>query len=146
MVFPVPAEVGRDVFLEHMRAVVSRTPAFDIRLNGVDKWWDHWLFLAVAEGRDEIVALHDALYTGILRPYPLTERPYVGLGHFAMELDMHDLLTLRPRRLDRTRFERARREAVALGLDHVGPFDSVQVLGLDEALTHFTPIEEIALA
>lgn len=149
VVFPVPKEVGRDAFLEHVRAVVSQTPAFDIRLNGVDKWWDHWLFLTVAEGRDEIVALHDALYTGILRPYLLTERPYVphvGLGHFAVERDTHDLLTLRPRELDRSRFEKARREVVALGLDYTGRFDSVQVLGLDEALTHVTPIEEIPLA
>jgi len=149
VVFPVPKEVGRDAFLEHVRAVVSQTPAFDIRLHGVDRTWDHWLFLTVAEGREETVALHDALYTGVLRPYLLTERPYVphvGLGQFALERDTHDLLTVRPRELDRSRFEEARREVVALGLDYRGRFDSAHVLGLAEALTHITPIAKIALA
>jgi 2'-5' RNA ligase len=98
LVFPVPASIGRDAFREHIRDVVSRTPPFDIRLKGLEKSWDHWLFLLVAEGRDDVVALHDSLYTGILRPYLWTERPYVphvGLGLFVEERDADELLELR---------------------------------------------------
>jgi hypothetical protein len=107
------------------------------------------LFLAVAQGRDEVIALHDALYTGILAPYLWTEHPYlphVGLGFFADERDAGDLLDVRPRRLDRERFDRALREAEALDLDYVGRFDSVRIAGLDEELTHVTPLEELPLA
>jgi 2'-5' RNA ligase superfamily protein len=109
VVFPVPATIGRDVFRDHVRDVVSRTPAFDIRLRGLDKTWDHWLFLAAAEGRDEVIELHDALYTGVLLPYLWTQHPYVphvGLGHFAEEQDTHDPLELRPRAFDRARLTR----------------------------------------
>jgi hypothetical protein len=148
VVFPVPAAVGRDPFFDHVREVVSRTPVFDIRLRGLDKTWDHWLFLGVAEGGDEVVALHDALYTGILSPHLWTGQPYVphvGLGLFAEERDAHDLLELRPRALDQARFGEALREAEALELDYEGPFDRVHIFGLDEDLTSVTALEEIPL-
>jgi 2'-5' RNA ligase len=148
VVFPVPAAVGIDAFEEHVRGIVWRTPAFDIHLNGLAKTWDHWLYLAVAEGRDEVIALHDDLYTGILRPYLLTERPYVphvGLGLFAEERDTHDLLALRPRAFHRARFDEALKEAEALQLDYMGRFETVRVFGLDEGLTHVTRLEEIPL-
>jgi len=148
LVFPVPASIGRDVFREHVRDVVARTRPFDIRLRGLEKSWDHWLFLLVAEGRDELIALHDALYTGILRPHLWTEQPYVphvGLGLFVDERDADHLLEVRPRRLDRVRFEEALREAEALELDYVGPVDGVHISGLDEGLSHITRLEELPL-
>ena len=138
LVFPVPATIGSDAFREHVREVVSGTPAFDIRLRGLDKSWDHWLFLSVAKGSDEVIALHDALYAGILTPYLWTEQPYiphVGLGHFAEEDDTRDPLTLRPRAFDQARFDQAWQEAEALRLDYTGRFDSVEIFGLDEDLT-----------
>ena len=127
---------------------MSRTPRFDIRLRGLDKSWDHWLFLAVEEGRDEVVALHDALYADILLPYLWTEQPYVphvGLGHFAEEHDTLDPLELRPRAFDRARFDEARQEAEELHLDYTGSFDSVHIFGLDEELTHVTSLEVVPL-
>lgn len=148
LVFPVPAAIGSDAFREHVAGVVSGTPAFDIRLRGLDKSWDHWLLLALAEGRDEVIALHDALYTGILRRYLWTEQPYVphvGLGHFAVDEDTRDPLELRLRAFDRARFNEAQREAEALQLDYAGRFDSVHILGLDEGLTHVAEIEEFPL-
>ena len=148
VVFPVSAAIGFDAFREHVRSVVSRTPPFDIRLRGLDKTWDHWLFLGVTEGRDEVIALHDDLYTGILRPHLWTERPYVphvGLGLFAEEHDTHDLLELRPRAFDEARFGEALREAEALELDYGGRFSRVQIVGLDEGLTHVTRLAEISL-
>jgi 2'-5' RNA ligase len=148
LVYPVPASTGRDAFLGHVRGVVSGTPPFDIRLRGLEKSWDHFLFLLVTEGREEVVALHDGLYTEILRPHLWTDRPYVPhvtLGLFAKERDAHDLLELRPRSLDRTRFEEALREAEAMDLDHRCRVDAVHIFGLDEELTHITPLEELPL-
>ena len=118
---------------------------FAILTGLLDKTWDRWLFLAVAEGLDEAIALHDALNTGIMRPHLWTEHPYVphvGLGHFAQEHDTHDPPDLRARTFDRARFDEARREAEALQLDYFGRFDSVSILGLDEDLTHVTRLEE----
>jgi 2'-5' RNA ligase len=148
VVFPIPAAIGDEVFREHVRARVSRTPAFEIRLKGIGKTWDHWLYLAVAEGREEVIALHDALYTGDLRPYLWTDQPYVphvGLGHFAVQGDTRDPLELRSRAFDGPRYATARREAEELHLDYTGRFDSVHIFGLDERLTHVTRLEEIPL-
>ena len=148
VVFPVPAAIGSDAFREHVRGVVSRTPPFDIRLMGLDKSWDHWLFLAVAEGHNKVIALHDALYTGIFLPHLWTHHPYVphvSLGHFAEEQDTLDPPKLRPRRFDRARFDEAMHEAEVLRLDYTGSFNSVHIFGLDEGLTHITPLEEVSL-
>ena len=148
VVFPIPASIGMEAFGEHVRGIVSGTPAFDIRLKGLGKTWDHWLYVGVAEGSDEVIALHDALYAGILRPYLWTEQPYVphvGLGLVAEERDAHDLLELRLRALDGARFDEALRAAEALELDYVGRFETVHIFGLDEGLTHVTPLEEIPL-
>jgi 2'-5' RNA ligase len=149
LVFPVPASLGHEAIRTHVADVLARTPAFDIRLHGLEVSWDHFLFLAVTEGRERVIALHDELYTGILQPYLWTEQPYlphVGLGLFADERDAGDLLELRPRRLDRERLDRAVREAEALDLDYAGHIDSVRISGLDEELTHVTGLEELPLA
>lgn len=147
LVFPVPATEG-DAFREHVRGVVSRTPPFDIRLRGLEESWDHWLFLLVSEGREDVIAFHDALYTGILQPHLRTDRPYVphvGLGLFVEERDAHDLLELRPRSPDRTRLEDARRQAEALNLDFARRVDRVRIVGLDDDLSHITPLEQYLL-
>jgi 2'-5' RNA ligase len=148
LVFPVPAAVGREAFCAHVRGLVSRRPSFDIRLRGLEKSWDHWLFLLVEEGREEVVALHDALYTGILRPYLRTDPPYVphvGLGLFADERALDDLLELRPRALDRARFEGALREVESMDLDHRCRIDRVRISGLDQQFTHITELQEVPL-
>lgn len=148
LVFAVPDSIGRDRFREHVRAVVSRTPRFEIRLKGLEASWDHWLFLLVAEGRERVISLHDELYGGILSPYLRTDLsfvPHVGLGLFVEEGDDRDLFAVRERRLDRDRFDRGLVEAVGLNLDYTGAFDHVNIVELDEALTHVAPFEEIAL-
>jgi 2'-5' RNA ligase len=147
--FPVPtSEMDRGAFREHVKTVVSRTPAFDIRLNALEKAWDHWLFLVVTEGRDQVIELHDELYTGLLRSFLWTEQPFVphvGLGLFVETGDDQDLHEARPRALDSARFERGLREAQALDLDFAGPFESLHIVELDEDLTYVTRLEEVRL-
>ena len=42
LVFPIPtSKIDRDAFRDHVRTVVSRTASFDIRLNALEKAWDH---------------------------------------------------------------------------------------------------------
>jgi 2'-5' RNA ligase len=148
LVFAIPESIGHDRFPEHVHAVVSRTPRFEIRLHGLEASWDHWLFLLVREGRERVIDLHDQLYGGILQPFlrtDLTFVPHVGLGLFVEPGDEHDLFAVRERRRDRGRFHAALAEAEALRLDHTGPFDRVHIVQLDEELTHVTPLDELAL-
>jgi len=149
LVFPIPtSEIDHDAFRDHVRTVVSRTASFDIRLNALEKAWDHWLFLVVTEGRDQVIELHDELYAGILRPFLWTEQPFVphvGLGLFVETGEDQDLHEARPRTLDIARFERGIREAKALDLDFAGPFESVHIVELDEDITYVTRLEEVRL-
>lgn len=148
LVFPIPASIGGEALRGHVRRVASETPSFYIRLKGLEKSWDHWLFLLVAEGREKTVALHDSLYGGRLRPHLRSEQPYVphvGLGLFVEERDAHDLLELRPRTLDRVRFEKARKEAEAMELDYVCRVGGVHIVGVDAGLTRLTLLEGLPL-
>jgi len=148
LVFPVPAKIGGPAFSGHIRRVTSETRPFDIHLTGLEKSWDHWLFLLVSEGREEAIALHDALYGGILAPHlreDLPYEPHVGLGFFAEHEDAHDLLEVRSRRWDRARFESALREAEAMELDYAVRVEEVVVVGLDEEATRLTMLERLPL-
>lgn len=149
LVFPIPtSEIDRDPFREHVRTVVSRTASFDIRLNAFEKSWDHWLFLVVTEGRDQVIELHDELYTGMLSPFLWTEQPFlphVGLGLFVERGDDQDLHLARPRALDRARYQQGLREAQALDFDFTGPLERVRIFEIDEDLTYVTRLEEVRL-
>lgn len=151
LIFPIPTwELDRQVFVEHVRTVVSGTASFDIRLNALEKSWDHWLFLVPTEGRAQVIELHDELYTGLLRPFLWTEHPYVphiGLGLFAETSDGEDLheLLARSGPLDPARYGRGLREAEALELDYTGPFESVHVVEIPEDLSHMTRLEEVRM-
>jgi 2'-5' RNA ligase len=148
LVFPTRAAIGARTFSEHVRRVASQHPPFDICLTGLEESWDHWLFLVVAEGREEAIALHDGLYQGILSPNLRTDLPYVphvGLGLFAEPGDDRDLLEVRPRALDRPRFEHAWKDAEAMQLDYRCRVSSIHVVGLDEGLTRLTMVEDVPL-
>jgi len=102
LVFPIPtSELDCGAFLDRVRNVVSRRPRFDVRLDALEKSWDHWLFLVCTEGREQVIQLHDDLYTGFLRPFLWTEQPFVphiGLGLFVETGDDQDLHVARPRK------------------------------------------------
>lgn len=149
IVFPVSSEaVQSDVLRQHARDVAARMSPFEIQFRGLEKSWNHWLFLLVDQGREEVVALHDALYRGDLRPHLLTERPYVphlGLGLFVENGESLKLLDDQPRTLDRARFDRALSEAEAMHLDYRCRFDDVRIVGLDAELSRLATLEVVPL-
>jgi 2'-5' RNA ligase len=148
LVFPVPVSFGRDRLAAHARHVMSSHHAFDIRLMGLQKAWDHWLFLLVQEGREELISIHDELYTGMLEEFLWTEHPFVphvSLGLFAEHTDTEDALNPFARSLDSARYEAAVQEANSLNLDFSGRFDTVRVVEIDDKVTRVTLLEEIGL-
>ncbi len=146
LIFPLPDEVGREALGRHVRAVVFGWRPFRLHLTGLEKSWDHWLFLAVREGGDEVTRLHDDLYGGILAPHLRRDLPYtphVGLGLFAASA--YDPLAPRAAALDEERYRRALGEAEALGLDFWRVVDRVTLLALDEDLGSVRDVEVIPL-
>ncbi len=93
-IFPIPDLISEKQFASHVKKVLSGWQPFEIVISGFHKTIDHWLMLDINEGNDKVVALHDELYTGILKPYLRKDLPYtphVGLGFFGNEIyDFND--------------------------------------------------------
>ncbi len=147
LVFPLPDTVGRDALSAHARAVARRWTPFRLHLTGLHESWDHWLLLGAREGSDEMVRLHDELYTGLLAPHLRRDLPYaphVGLGLFAAE-GGYDPLDPKALTFDEERYRRAESEAEALGLDFWRVVDRLTLLELEDQLRWVRDVEVIPL-
>jgi 2'-5' RNA ligase len=85
LVFPFEHEPGEQDLLGHVRHATSGMQSFELELNNVTCSWDHYLFLLVGRGADEVRELHDRLYTGPLRTL-LADRPFtphLTIGRFS---------------------------------------------------------------
>jgi len=76
LVFPVDASIGEENLLIHIEDVVKNWKPFPISLSGLEKSWDDYLYVPVQEGRNQIISLHDNLYSGILAPFWRKDIPY----------------------------------------------------------------------
>jgi 2'-5' RNA ligase len=61
-----PHRVGSDPLLRHVESIARVHPPFRVRLAGFAGSQNAWLFARVTRGNDDLVALHDDLYTGML--------------------------------------------------------------------------------
>ncbi len=103
VMFPVPESVGEENLVTHLANVLGRWRPFPIRLRGLEKSWDDYLFLLVREGSEDIVRLHDAIYTGVLsglRNEDAAFVPHLTLGVFSKDAGAYALALEEARRLD----------------------------------------------
>ena len=151
VVFGVDSSLlSRQSFSRHVKAVLGRWNSFDVQLKGFAKSWDHWLFLTLGRGNEEVIKLHNELYGGILAPYLRTDIhyiPHVGLGEFVKEDEMSLLSRKRlrlkkptPIDLDEVRYKNALEEAQNLNLAYS---TSVEKLHMTEANDDYTVIKNI---
>ena len=83
LVFPFETTLTRKDVLQHMRMAVAPIQQFEIELRGVTGQQNEWLFLNVKRGNDQIITLHDRLYTGMLAPHlnpRYTYAPHLTVG------------------------------------------------------------------
>lgn len=96
-VFPTKADSMKIEDLEnHIREVVDKQSAFNVKFAGFEKSWDNWLFLGLENGNDRATALHDELYSGILEPLwrrDLPFSPHISLGQFNQAGSSYSLKT-----------------------------------------------------
>ena len=84
IVFPFSG-IPEDKIIRHVQRVTYNFPEFSLRLNGFMKSFDNYLFLLVKEGNEEIVKLHEKLYSGVLARELDTSIPFIPhmtLGFF----------------------------------------------------------------
>ena len=115
VVFPVPQSLGRDLLIAHIEDVLDTCPPFEICFGGLTRSPDHWLFLIMSRGHEELTRLYGELHTGPLADYA-AERyvPHLGLGLFLVQGATYDWEQPRPEDFDGVRYEVARRQAEAL--------------------------------
>ncbi|HEY7342721.1 MAG TPA: 2'-5' RNA ligase family protein [Ktedonobacterales bacterium] len=101
LVFPFEKTISPEDLLAHMRQAVELVVSFEIELRSVTGQEGQWLFLNVKRGNDQIIALHDSLYSGPLAPYHqprFTYAPHLTVGHVApgepFETALHDAVSL----------------------------------------------------
>ena len=86
IVFPAPDSIGERGLVSHIESVLSHWEPFPIRLKGLQRSWDKYLFLLLNKGEWDVIRLHDEIYTGLLSEYRDEVRPFiphVTLGAFS---------------------------------------------------------------
>jgi len=70
LVFPFDSDLSSEELRLHVEHALAGVKPFRVRLNGFSgDFRDGYLFLNVKTGNDEIIELHDRLYTGILQQF-----------------------------------------------------------------------------
>ncbi len=95
MVFPFESEYTCDEIEEHVKSKLRGIEPFEIVLREVSGTVDNYLFLNVKKGNDELICIHDLLYTDILEPFRdqrYTFMPHITVGRFADQQDLTNAL------------------------------------------------------
>ena len=150
LVFPIkfPCEITEKQLIEHTESKLNDFKPFNAHLVGLEKSWDHWLFLLLKEGNSEVTKLHDTLYTGILEKYlrkDIEFIPHIGLGVFTKKDSNYDVRNPKQLSLDKSLYEKALYEAKELKMDYVYTFDKVTLIKLNNNFTKLKKIKEFQL-
>ncbi|KEO84427.1 hypothetical protein EL26_04820 [Tumebacillus flagellatus] len=84
LVYPFESDWSAEQVQAHCQDVLQGFQPFDLTLRGITGTPDWHLFLNVKRGNDEIIALHDRLYSGLLQPFlyrKVTFVPHLTVGH-----------------------------------------------------------------
>ena len=134
VLFPVPASVGQDVLEGHVERVLAGVEAFEISLAGFSKSADHWLFLLVDEGKQELQGLYRALYAGPLAKFRRDDipiHPHVGLGLFLKPGVVYDWESPNDDDFEDDRYRRALAAAKAADFGDAQRVDSLHLIVID---------------
>jgi 2'-5' RNA ligase len=137
-VFLVPESIGETPLINHIDSVLSNWQAFPIHLKGLQKSWDHWLFLVLAEGNEDVTRLHRDFYTGVLAEYHRPDIefiPHLGLGLFARRDANYDIRNPREVSLDVENYSRALGEAEELDFDYHCVVDSLHLVKISDDIS-----------
>ncbi len=149
LVFPIgDKNINKAALEKHIKDILKDEKPFKIHLQGLDKSWDHWLNLTLKEGDDEVIALHNKLYTGILVPFfrkDLGYIPHIGIGLFVAENSGYKVTDPTLQVLDENKYKLALREAESLNFDYWTELDNLELITLNDNATKILDNERFAL-
>lgn len=91
LVFPFDSNIKTQELEKHISQVLNKFKPFNMTLSGVgtnDSFKDEYLFLNVREGKEDIIKIHQKLYSGILESYypdflkKTSYLPHLTIGSF----------------------------------------------------------------
>jgi 2'-5' RNA ligase len=132
LMFPFP-DTDRKRVEQHVSDVARGFPQFHLKLVGLKKSFDNWLFLLIGEGNDRIVELHDKLYAGMFRRYlreDIEFIPHVGLGLFEKDED----------------YQKAEEEAKRLNLNYECEVKNIHLIHLTDDFSEINWSRRFSLA
>lgn len=96
IVFPFKSDLSTDELKEHFNKSLKGMKKFNIQLRGITgDYRDGYLFLNVKKGNDNIIELHDKLYSGILGTFlwrKVTYCPHLTVGMLHDEKEFNKAL------------------------------------------------------
>jgi 2'-5' RNA ligase len=145
LVFPFPIEVDEVRLGHHINNILRDRRPFKIILSGLKKSDDHYLFLLIEDGDQELIELHNRLYTGILTPYLITGMeyiPHLTLGCFT-QCDAKGVFESgKELSFDSLNYREALKEAQEQNLYYECMVDRIHLLKIDlEKITIFRQFE-----
>lgn len=137
LVFPVKdSEVSREALVAHTESVLSGWQPFDIKIKGIEKAWDNWMFLLLEDGNEQVIKLHDDLYRGLLAKELRTDIefvPHIAVGLFTK--GNYDLRDPEDTALDEEKYNLALKEMELIGIDRVVRLNELQLIEIDDKFT-----------
>ncbi len=86
LVFPFESQLSTEDLQSHLHGAVQGLNPFPILLRGITGSESEYLFLNVKRGNDELIELHDRLYSGVLAHHLLHEctfLPHLTVGRLS---------------------------------------------------------------
>jgi 2'-5' RNA ligase len=133
VIFPVPDTIGERHLVSHIGNVLQHWQPFSIRLKGLEKSWDEYLFLTLQKGKDDVLRLQDNLYSGFLSEFRNKEIPFVP----------H--VTLGKCTGENERYEQAKEKAKKLNLDYECQLDRLHLVKVNDERSQVLSSQEFAL-
>jgi len=120
IMFPALDSIGERSLVAHIESVLHHWESFPIRLKGLQKSWDEYLFLLLNKGDEDVIRLHNEIYTGLLSEYRDEARPFIP----------H--LTLGVFRGKNEEYSQALKEAEQLKLDYECMLDRLHLIKIND--------------
>jgi len=143
--FPVDASIGEGNLISHIEKSIEETSSFTLTFKGLKKSWDHYLYLTVDDGKNEVIMLHDTLYSGALSPYLLKNVPYIPhltLGFFADRQAKFDMSDLDQVFFDKKKFDLALKEATDMNFHFQTTLDNFTLISREDKTSPAVIVKE----
>ena len=92
LVFPFPCTLTATQIASHTRRIVAKWPPLPVVFRDVEGLLDEFILLMARERAEALTALHDELYTGVLRNFLRTEmtyNPHITIARVYSHSDSH---------------------------------------------------------